>query len=281
MKLYYFEGKDGVHNFGDELNPFLWSRLLPDLDRRGPRDWLFVGIGTLLNERLPAAERTVVFGSGVGYGTSVPRPDETWRVYFVRGPLSATALGLAPSASLTDPAILLASLYPARPPVKTRFAFMPHWNHASVWLETVCRDAGIAYIDPRRPVEHVLNAIGEAGTLLAEAMHGAIVADTLRVPWIPIRSAARVLAFKWQDWCESVGVAYQPETTTSLWVPAEDRALAGARAWAKQALLKRQLIQIARSTRPTLSSDHRWEELLTAVRGKLAELKADIEVASP
>ena len=35
MKLYYYEGEGSVRNFGDELNPYLWGRLLPDLERRG------------------------------------------------------------------------------------------------------------------------------------------------------------------------------------------------------------------------------------------------------
>ena len=142
----------------------------------------------------------------------------------------------------------------------------------------VCQNAGIAYIDPRWPVEQVLEAIGASGTLLCEAMHGAIVADTLRVPWIPVSSGARVLAFKWQDWCDSVGIAYQPQTTCSLWAPTAGGPLVTARAWAKQAILGNQLRWIARTARPNLSSDRTWRRLLTAVEGKLSEFKADTEV---
>jgi succinoglycan biosynthesis protein ExoV len=275
MRLYYYEGEGEARNFGDELNPFLWDRLLPDLDRRGAPDWLFVGIGTLLNERLPAASRTIVFGSGVGYGKAVPRPDHRWKVYFVRGPRSAAALGLPSSASLTDPAILVARVWrePRTPTVP--YAFVPHWEGANEWLEGVCRDAGIDYIDPRWPVEKVLRSISKAEVVLAEAMHGAIVADALRVPWIPVRSSPGLLAFKWQDWCDSVGLPYSPHVLPSPWEPILGRPLGGARAWAKEAVYSCRLRWIARTAKPLLSSERTWKRLLSSVERRVEDLKAE------
>ena len=89
MRLYYY--RDPVGNFGDDLNPWLWSRLIPDL-LDDQSDELFVGIGTLLNQLVPKATRTVVFGSGAGYG-ELPEIYETWEFYCVRGPLTG---GLPP-----------------------------------------------------------------------------------------------------------------------------------------------------------------------------------------
>ena len=281
MRLYYYEGEDGVRNFGDELNPFLWSRLLPDLDQRGSPDWLFVGIGTLLNDSLPTAARTIVFGSGVGYGTAVPRPDETWRVHFVRGPRSAAALGLPSSAGLTDPAILVSGVWRERAATRTRHAFMPHWDSANEWIEGVCRDADIGYIDPRWPVERVLRAISETEVLLAEAMHGAIVADALRIPWIPVCSTPGVLPFKWLDWCNSVGLNYVPQTMVPIWAPSGDRALARARAYTKRTIVSRQLKGIIHRARPCLSADQTWKDLRAGVEGKLDEFRAETEFPAP
>jgi hypothetical protein len=31
MKLYYYQDSKGVKNFGDDLNPWLWSKLIPDV----------------------------------------------------------------------------------------------------------------------------------------------------------------------------------------------------------------------------------------------------------
>jgi succinoglycan biosynthesis protein ExoV len=66
VRLFYYRGENGVTNFGDELNWYIWPHLLPGVfdEDDGTQ---FVGIGTLLNDRVPAAARTVVFGAGVGY----------------------------------------------------------------------------------------------------------------------------------------------------------------------------------------------------------------------
>ena len=39
-----------------------------------------------------------------------------------------------------------------------------------------------------------------------EALHGAIAADTLRVPWVPMRPLAPTHRAKWADWGDSLGL---------------------------------------------------------------------------
>jgi len=55
-------------------------------------------------------------------------------------------------------------------------------------------------------VEKVLSEIQQSEVLLAEAMHGAIVADALRVPWVAVRMYSQFLDFKWNDWSQSINV---------------------------------------------------------------------------
>ncbi len=105
MRLYYWKGVGGTRNFGDELNPWLWDRLLPGLFNEGDDD-VFIGIGTLLGQQVPQAGKTFVFGSGVGYGEP-PTIDEDWTIYSLRGPLSARALHVPRGLAVTDPAILV------------------------------------------------------------------------------------------------------------------------------------------------------------------------------
>jgi succinoglycan biosynthesis protein ExoV len=40
-------------------------------------------------------------------------------------------------------------------------------------------------------------------------MHGAILADTLRVPWIPVITSPIINVFKWRDWTMSLGLDYR------------------------------------------------------------------------
>ena len=98
MKLYYY--RTGVRNFGDDLNNWLWPKLIPEL--LDPIDgYLLIGIGTILNRRIPESPQKVVFGAGVGYGER-PVLDDSWTVYCVRGPLTAAALELSPDLAITD-----------------------------------------------------------------------------------------------------------------------------------------------------------------------------------
>jgi len=88
MRLFYC--RHHSWNFGDELNPWLWSRAMPfRFNLADP--WLFVGIGTILNWPMMHG-KVVVFGAGLGYGEVTPRwlqhARAQWKFYCVRGPLT-------------------------------------------------------------------------------------------------------------------------------------------------------------------------------------------------
>ncbi|MDX2215763.1 MAG: polysaccharide pyruvyl transferase family protein [Oculatellaceae cyanobacterium bins.114] len=298
MKLYYFQFREKVNNFGDDLNPWLWERLLPNVFD-DEKTVLFVGIGTLLNEYVPTARKTIVFGSGVGYGKGLPSIDSSWTVYCLRGPLSAKALGLDPDLAITDGALLLRRVYqPASPRKTQRFAYIPHVSNVmrgGVDWQRICEQAGMGFIDPRGSTEEVLAAISQTEVVLAEAMHGAIAADALRVPWIPVCTNTAILPFKWQDWCLTVGIEYQP----CYVMPSQDlyRCGPGVRSslgywskWAMQAPLQAirqtrqadyqsvaaQLARIAKVSKPVLSEQRRSDELLARLDDKLQRFKDDL-----
>jgi succinoglycan biosynthesis protein ExoV len=200
-------------NFGDDLNRWLWPRLMPDLMEEDGT--LFCGIGTILGRGLPAAKRYIVFSSGVGYG---PPPEgfggPAWNVVCVRGPLTTRVLGLNRSKAVADGALLLSSLPEYQPlPESERSGviFMPHYDvlKAGDWPE-ICRRAGVEFVDPHTSSEEVLARIRSAKLVVADAMHAAIVADTFRVPWVPVVTSNRINAFKWLDWTLTLGIPYRP-----------------------------------------------------------------------
>lgn len=204
MRLYYYH--DTYGNFGDELNVPIFRRIAPGvLRRRG--DHLLLGIGTLLNQELPAAAQYSVFGSGVGYGTA-PKVDERWRIYFVRGRRSATALGISDSFALTDPALLVRELLDVVPSTRRRgVLFIPHHSSATAldW-RSIAALAGVDYVEPSDDPITVSERIGRAAVVVTEAMHGAIIADALRTPWLPVVTGDHINTEKWRDWAETVGV---------------------------------------------------------------------------
>ncbi len=264
-------------NFGDELNPWLWPRLLPGaLDPEAPDQ--LVGIGTLLNTRLPPARRTLVFGSGVGYGP-IPRLDPSFFIYCLRGPRSARALGVSSAMAVTDAALLVRGRLPASPPRHVRYSYMPHVGEVrwrpGVW-QSVCDEVGVHFIDPGAPVEDVLEQIAATEVLFAEALHGAIVADALRVPWVAVWSSFSVLRFKWVDWCDSMEVPYRPVSLAGARLLLRQLGRAAITRAVERDVLAGRMRRALEAGVPRLSDDAVLARRHTQLEERLRALKADL-----
>lgn len=206
MKLVFFRGK--VPNFGDELNLLVWPALLPKGFLDEDESELFVGIGSIIGDHLSASSRKYVMGSGyAGYMGLPDVHDGSWDIRFVRGPNTARTLGIDPRLSICDSAILLRAMDLPPPDESVGIGFMPHYEslERGDWAEA-CRQAGITLIDATAPVETVLSQIRGARLLITEAMHGAIVADALRTPWIGAKPIYGGHHRKWLDWAGALGV---------------------------------------------------------------------------
>ncbi|KKX30776.1 polysaccharide pyruvyl transferase family protein [Rhizobium sp. LC145] len=225
MKPYYWESHHG--NFGDDLNLWLWDFLLPGFREVQP-DMLLVGVGTVLTpDLLPAGTRKLVIGSGTGYGAQPDVSDTTeWDVRCVRGPLTASKLGLPPERAITDPAVMISDMpeFQNLPKLHQK-TFVPHWESAEFGMwEAVCEPAGLTYLDPRGEAKSVIRHIAQSELVIAESMHGAILADAFRVPWIAVSTSRAINSFKWTDWASTVGATYRPRH-----VPVSTRAEAIAK----------------------------------------------------
>lgn len=217
MKLYFYRGVRP--NFGDELNWWMWPKIFGDVFDES-EEKLFLGIGSILFSSHPAGPKKVVFGSGYGGYTEPPVIDSKWDVRFLRGKHTARALGMDPTLGVGDSAILLRSLVNFTAPRKRyKFSYMPHWESAEIGLwKDACQLVGINYIDPCGEVDFVLDEILASEVVITEAMHGAIVSDALRVPWIaaqPIHAAHRA---KWEDWASALDlkIRFEPIRPSSF-----------------------------------------------------------------
>ncbi len=235
MKLQYFQGNPP--NFGDELNATMWRHLLPPGFLDQDDSTLFIGIGSIIEPGYPDTARKVVVGSGFGGYTRLPDVhDGSWDFRFVRGPQTAEMLGLDPALAIADAAILLRETPLPRPARGIGVAFIPHYEsiERGNWRQ-VCKLAGIHFIDPTLPTHQVISEILGADLVIAEAMHGAIVSDALRTPWIGVRAMHRVHRFKWHDWARALDIDYRPQflfpsNLRETWATTTGRSGCGARA---------------------------------------------------
>lgn len=282
MYLYYYKHGKDVKNFGDDLNPWIWDKLLPGLlddDKR----IILIGIGTLINDQidylLPKESFKLVFSTGVGYGNGLlPHIDEKWKFYCVRGTLSARELNLPGNYALADGAILIRTVVDNTYTKKTKYSFMPHIEQAigsgERWKK-VCEEIGFVYIDPRSDTEIVLQKICETEILVTEAMHGAIVADAMRVPWIPVTSHKKILSFKWDEWCMSINKEYSPKEILPFWGSCNNFSMK-VKEIAKEKINKRNLKKIVRDISPTLSDNKLLDKLTSSLSNKLDVMRNDI-----
>lgn len=279
MKLYYYK----ENNFGDQLNPWLWNKILPNYFDEDTNIG-FLGIGTLINNtyigKLNRSQFKIIFSSGVGYGKDEIKLDHSYKIYCVRGPLSAQKLGLPETLAITDGALLVKDFFDSSQcQKKFKFGYIPHYELAGEGWALACQKIGFNYIDPRWSVEKVLASISDTEILLAEAMHGAIIADAFRVPWIPIITNSSILQFKWQDWCASLKVNYQPAYIERLQQPKEKLDIYTPvrliRDKIRQNNAAKKLIEISQSYQPTLSLEETSKECSSKLHDKLEMLQQD------
>lgn len=289
MKLYFYRGQH--ENFGDELNHWLMPKVFPEFFDDDP-SVLFLGIGSIILDTHPKDALKIVYGSGYAGYSEVPRIDDKWKFYCVRGAKTAEACGLAPEMVAGDTAILInRHLRLDRHEKIHKFSYMPHWQSVDVghW-QRVCRWAGVHFIDPRRSVDDVLDELQKTEVLVTEAMHGAIVADALRVPWIPVQPAVPMHRRKWLDWASALDLELDPivlgpsstyEAKVSMPLQGAIGGLArggaAGRKLANVALNMRAAGALQRATRraPSLSSDAALERALQKLEAAADRVRRD------
>ena len=205
MNLFFCKVDGG--NFGDDMNEWFWDELFPDYPDIAPDTTLF-GIGSILwRKNFIGNDKVVVMGSGSGYGVIPNELPRGTQIGFVRGPRTARLLNLEADMAITDPAIMV-STFKRFQDLKTTndVVFIPHVGTAKLPLnwERIASRSGIKYLSPANDSHDVIRGLAGANLVLAESLHGAIIADTFRVPWLPISISPTFNDHKWLDWADSL-----------------------------------------------------------------------------
>lgn len=205
MKVFFCKVDGG--NFGDDMNEWFWDELFPGHSDIAPDTTLF-GIGSILwRQNFVGNDKVVVMGSGSGYGVVPSELPQGTEISFVRGPRTAELLGLSAEHAITDPAAMV-STFDRFQDFNTsgEIVFIPHVGTAKLPLnwDRIANRAGVTYVSPADDSEDVILRLARAKMVLAESLHGAIIADAFRVPFVPVSISPTFNRHKWLDWAESL-----------------------------------------------------------------------------
>jgi len=285
----FFAWQSPAGNVGDDLNRVLWPRLLPELKDVHP-ETLFLGIGSVLDRRHAPNRPKIVFGAGGRSPHKLPAfPSPNIDLRFVRGPLTARALGLADHFALTDPAILAPEVFAARHALTPRgydIGFVPYFRTSLDYAARIAAKAGLRMIPVTLPPEEFIGELLECRAVISESLHGAILADAYGIPWIPcrittLRREKETHAFKWNDWMASMEVSSGIVTLPDFDALTEGSLGLSLRRELYARLAARRLRQVVNSEAWVLGSRVLLRQHLERMRAEIERLRRDYGKARP
>lgn len=201
MNLIYH--KDWRGNFGDDLNVPFFNELFPGYQSSFP-DVSLYGIGTLLNDVHGPIENAAIFGSGFGYGSRVTLDKKSTKIFGVRGPLTAAALGIdAGRYVIGDPAMYVSRMrnfIDDKQTPSSKVVVALHHRTSELWDFNANNETEMVFLDPGyTDINSYISAVMNASIVYAESLHGAIIAATFGIPFVPISIRGGLDQRKWAD----------------------------------------------------------------------------------
>jgi len=245
INLYWFRFKLNHGNFGDELAPFIISRLsncdinnilipstgfdyihralnrifnrhpsikqIPRLISQYFRRNFIASIGSII--RQINCINCKVWGSGI-----IKRDDQIKPALFyaVRGKYTQKRLrelNLPVPNVIGDPALLLPIVYPVQKKVKYKLGIIPHYKHYKD-IVSEFKSEEILIIDLTNPIEQILEEINSCQNTISTSLHGIIVSQVYGIPslWCTYKNIQLGGdTIKFYDYFSSVGIEeYKP-----------------------------------------------------------------------
>lgn len=221
VKAFWWRGRDGTPNMGDEITPFLLRELYgtnPVLSAFDGADLLSTGsiLGWIwarpsLRNRSPQRPLHVV-GSGLMDARTPMEALPFLRIHSVRGHVSQELLsdaGVGTTGLVGDPGLLVPRAGYEALPRRHGTGFVPHYGHADrldvgrVFTEP----ASVLSIDPRtEDLRSVLSLMSSCEYVVSQSLHGLVLADAIGVPaaWLTAGRLHSGAGLKFLDYSTTV-----------------------------------------------------------------------------
>lgn len=196
----------GRPNFGDDINPWLWEKLLGKPVLFGNRDRPhLLGMGSILEKN---NKQSIIAGSGLIQGLE-RNTSLLGQVVAVRGYLTAEHIGVE-NCLLGDPAVLLNHLFPQTQTKDFLVGLIPHASEVGRFRRINLPEVHL--IDPRWDPLRVLNEICRCRNILSQSLHGLIAADSYGIPnaWLEPSSSMIGGEFKFLDYYSTTDFKKSP-----------------------------------------------------------------------
>lgn len=218
IRLFYFQSKSGLPNFGDELSPevvrYVTGR---EVVRTGRMTCDLTGIGSILDRyflpqgRLVAGVRAALGRPVRVWGSGIIKKREKLHLALMplalRGVLTRDILGAPQSTPLGDPGLFAAAML-GRPGARRDIGIVPHYNNkADPMVAALSRLPGVRILDVERDGVEVCHDIRQCAVILSSSLHGLIVADAFGIPnWrLGFERQLKGGDFKFKDYASALG----------------------------------------------------------------------------
>ena len=252
MYLYWYKIKDGINNFGDQLNPYIVGKLngcevdyLPIADAPVRRilkcikglfhhQYSFHDLAVLISS-LKEKHYYVAIGSVIEWirgknchvwGAGLIKRNgliKECQFHAVRGKITEQRikeLGYTSPFAIGDPAILLPLIYKPRTKKRYETGIIPHYIHYQEIKKQIGQlNNQLLLINLQDDTEKIIDQIYSCKKIITSSLHGLITAHSYQIPALWVRLSEQPLAgdnVKFSDYFSSVEIKTYPPFTIHL-----------------------------------------------------------------
>lgn len=219
MRLRHY---DTQPNFGDMLGKYVVEKLTcqkfkpADCGMRTPAPAL-VALGSIISS---ARQGDAIWGTGLWKINQKLRKN-VFRVYAVRGPVTATALrqnGIPTPALYGDPLFFLPLIHESKAIYDVPRALIPHMNDHKLEARARSKYPGLELIDIRRDPIKTIDIIANADFVVTSSLHVAIVCDVYGIE-CELHEAPGESDLKYRDYLLGTGREFVSGEILPTWKP--------------------------------------------------------------